>query len=176
MDNEIQIKKEVPFKNYLLLILMIVAVVLITLYIFKFYKVKNEERLSESYLVKENLVSNKINNIQELKEVLNESPSKLVLYITYHNSSKIYKIEKELKDIFNQYNLTDIFYIFDITSIKDKVNDYADIIDETLDINVVDFPAIVYYEDGQIVSYKKINNVKDVKTFFEKNNIEKNSR
>lgn len=165
--------REVPFKNYLLLILIFIAIVLIALYLFKLYKVKNEERLSESYLVKNNLVSNKINNIQELKEVLNESPSKLVLYITYHNSNNIYKIEKELGNIFKDYDISDIFYIFDITTIKDKVKNYSDVIDETLDINVSGFPVIVYYEDGQIVSYKKINSNKDVNTFFEKNNIEK---
>ena len=49
-------------------------------------------------------------------------------------------------------------------------------INEFLDINVNGFPVIIYYEDGQIISYKKIKNSKDFESVIKKINIEKNSR
>ena len=35
----------IPIKNYILLILMFIAVTLITLYLFKWYQVKKDERI-----------------------------------------------------------------------------------------------------------------------------------
>lgn len=174
MENE-ENKRYIPFKNYVLTILMLIAVILITIYFFKWYKIKNEEKISQSYLVKNNLVTNQISNVEEVRNILTENSTRLLLYISYRNSSKIYNIENDYKKIFDKYHLNDIFYLFDITDIKDNNKNYKNLINNLLDINVNGFPVIVYYEDGQINSYKKIDSSKDLDNFLKKINTEKNS-
>lgn len=165
----------IPIKNYILLILMFIAVTLITLYLFKWYQVKKDERISQSYLIENNLVTNETSSIEELKNVLADN-SRLILYISYRNSNKIYNLEKEYKDIFKKYNLNNMFYLFDITDIKNSNKNYKNLINNYLDIDVNGYPVIIYYEDNQITSYKKINSSKDLEKFLKKINIEKNSQ
>ena len=168
--------RKVPLRNYALAILMFIAVVLITLYLFKWYQVKNKERIATSYLVENNLITSEIKTFEELNDVLAENSSRLILYISYRNDKDIYNIEKNYKKIFKNYNIQEIFTLFDITDIKEDNKDYKKMINEFLDINVNGFPVIIYYEDGQIISYKKIKNSKDFESVIKKINIEKNSR
>ena len=165
----------IPITNYLLAGLMILAIILISLYVFKWYQVKQDEKISQSYLVEKNIITNQISSFDELKGIITENSSRLLLYISYTNSHKIYNLEKKYDDIFQKYNITDIFYFFDITNIKKEHKNYTNLINNSLDINVNGYPVIIYYEDGQINSYKRIKNVKDLENFIKKNNIEKNS-
>lgn len=175
MDTNEEKTKYIPFKNYIIVILMFIAVILITLYLFKWYQVKKDEKISQSYLVEKNLITNQTSSIDELKNVLTENSSRLLLYISYRNSSRIYNIEKKYESIFKKYSINDIFYLFDITDIKNQNKNYKNLINNYLDINVNGYPVIIYYEDGQINSYKKINSVKDLENFIEKIKNEKNS-
>ena len=175
MNQKDETKRVIPLKNYLLLILMFIAVILITLYIFKWYQIKKDEKISQSYLVENNLIINTTDNVDELNNVLTDN-SRLLLYISYRNSIKVYNIEKKYDYLFKKYNLKDIFYLFDITSIKKNNKNYISLINNYLDIDVTSYPAIIYFEDGQITSYKKINNYKDLENFIKKINIEKNSQ
>ena len=166
----------IPLKNYILFALMVIAVILITLYIFKWYQIKNDEKASQSYLIENKLITKQISSFDEVKDVLYENSSKLLLYVSYRNSNKIYNIEKNYKDIFKEYNLSDMFYLFDITDIKDNNKKYKDLVNDYLDINVNGYPVIIYYEGGQISSYKRIKSSKDLKNFIKKIKIEKNSQ
>ena len=176
MKTEEENKRYIPIKNYILTILMFVAAILITLYLFKWYQVKQDEKISQSYLVENNLITSQLSSFDELKDVLTENSSRLLLYISYTNSNKIYNIEKNYKSIFKKYNLNDIFYLFDITDIKANNKKYNNIINNYLDINVNGYPVIIYYEDGQINSYKRIKSSKDLEKFIKKINIVKNSQ
>ena len=69
-----------------------------------------------------------------------------------------------------------MFYLFDITDIKNSNKNYKNLINNYLDIDVNGYPVIIYYEDNQITSYKKINSSKDLEKFLKKINIEKNSQ
>ena len=173
MDTNEEKTKYIPFKNYIIVILMFIAVILITLYLFKWYQVKKDEKISQSYLVEKNLITNQTSSIDELKNVLTENSSRLLLYISYRNSSRIYNIEKKYENIFKKYSINDIFYLFDITDIKNQNKNYKNLINNYLDINVNGYPVVIYYEDGQINSYKKINSAKDLENFIEKINKEK---
>jgi len=171
-NNEI---KNVPFKNYVILILIFIAIILMTLYLFKWYQIKKAEQTSDCYILEKNLTQNEIKSMKEFKQVLSESPSKFILYITYHNSSYIYNIEKRFDKLFKDYNLSNSFYVFDITDFKTSNKKYNKILNEELDINVNGYPVVVFYEDGQIVSYKKIKSYKDIERILEKYDFEKNS-
>lgn len=168
--------RKIPFKNYVLTALMFVAVIFITLYLFKWYQVKNEEKISTSYLVENNLTTSVIKSFEELQDVLAENSSRLILYISYRNDKHIYSIEKNYKKYFKKYNIQEIFTLFDITDIKENNKDYDKKINDILDINVNGYPVVIYYEDGQISSYKKIKNSKDFESIIKKTNVEKNSR
>ena len=167
--------KNKSFKITIAWILIVVALILIFTYFIKLHQIKNKEKTSVNYLIKNNYILNEVKNIQELKQVLTESPSTLIIYLSYHNSNKIYNIEKKIAKAFNEYDILDNTYIYDITTLKNKVNNYKEVLDDTLDINVTTLPVIVIYEDGQIKSYKTVKNYEDVINIFEKNNIEKNS-
>ena len=175
MKNEEQSTRYIPFRNYLVIAIIAVAIILITLYIFKWYQIKKDEKVSQSYLIEQNLITNQTNNIDELKEVLNDN-SRLLLYISYTNSYKIYNLEKDYDKIFKEYNLNEIFYLFDITDIKNNSRDYKNLINNYLDINVDSYPVIIYYENGEINSYKKISSSKDLEKFIKKLDIDKNSQ
>ena len=92
----------------------------------------------------------------------------MILYISYHNSKKIYNIEKNYKEYFDKYNIQDIFTLFDITDIKDNNKNYNEDLNKLLDINVTGFPAIIYYENGQISLYKKISSASDFEEVIKK--------
>ena len=168
--------RKIPFKNYVLTALIFVAVIFITLYLFKWYQVKNEEKISTSYLVENNLTTSVIKSFEELQDGLAENSSRLILYISYRNDKGIYNIEKNYKKYFKKYNIQEIFTLFDITDIKEDNKNYTKQINDILDINVNGYPVVIYYEDGQISSYKKIKNSKDFESVIKKANVEKNSR
>lgn len=167
--------RTIPFRNYILTVLMFIAVILITLYLFKWYQVKNEEKISKSYLVENNLITSAVTTFEELNDVLTENSSRLILYISYRNDNKIYNLEKGYKKLFKEYKLEELFTLFDITNIKEDNVNYNKLINDFLDINVTGYPVVVYYENGQISSYKKINSSKDLEKLIKKYNIEKNS-
>ena len=168
--------KVVTIKDYLFYFLIIVAISFICIYFVRYNTIKLKEKTSVSYLVKNNYIENQVKGIQELKQVLNEKPSRLILYLSYHNSNKMYNTEKDIAKAFNDYDTKDITYIYDFTTLKEKVTNYKEILDDTLDINVTAFPVIIVYEDGQISSYKVVKKYNDLKNIFEKYKLEKNSR
>lgn len=172
-NNSMYTNKPVTMKNYLLYFLIIIAIAFICIYFIRYYTIKGKDKTSVSYLVKEKYINNEIKSIQELKQVLNEKPSRLILFLSYHNSKSMYKIEKNIAKAFNDYDIKDIIYIYDFTTMKEKVTNYKEILDDTLDISVTDFPVIIYYEDGQISSYKVVKKYNDVKNIFDKYKIDK---
>ena len=165
--------KPVTVRDYLFYFLIIIAIAFICVYFIRYNTVKSKEKTSISYLVKNNYIDNQIQGIQELRQVLNEKPNKLILYLSYHNSKKIYNTEKKIAKAFSDYDTRDITYIYDFTTMKEKVTNYKEILDDTLDISVTSFPVIIVYEDGQISSYKVVKDYDDLKNIFEKYNLEK---
>ena len=160
-------------RRILIYILITVATLLMLFYIIRYFQMKSKTKTEENYLIQNNIINNKVTSILELKQVLSESPNKLVLYLSYHNSKKMYDFEKKIAEVLKEYDTTDVMYIYDITTLKEKVDNYKEVLDDTLDINVSSFPVIIIYEDGQISSYKIIKNVNDIKKLFKKYNIEK---
>lgn len=160
-------------RGYVFYFLITLAILLIAVYFIRWQQIKTKEKTSTDYLVRNNYVLNQVNSIQELKQVIAESPSRLILILSYHNSRRIYNIEKEISSTISKYDIIDSLYIYDFTKLKDKVTNYKEILDDTLDIDASNYPVIIIYEDGQITSYKSINNKKDVQMLFDKYNIEK---
>lgn len=163
-------------KNYIIAGVIFLAVILITLYIFKWYNVVNEEKISKSYLISNGIITNEINSIDELEAVFSESPSEYFLYISYTNNQKIYDMEIDLKKVINKYNLQDKFYYLNVDTIKED-NDFLDKLNNALGLTekkVTTIPTILYFKDHQLVDEKILltNNssikIDDLKKFLEK--------
>ena len=139
-----------PYKNYLYLIMGIVIFLLLLWYAVSWIKVRNEEKLATSYLIKTNTVSYTIDDLNEINSVLSESPSEYFIYISYTGNEDIYKLEKKLKKVIDNYNLKDEFYYIDVTKIKDNdslLNNLNKIFNTD---KIVNIPCIIYYQNNEI--------------------------
>jgi len=140
--------KKVPSRNYLIAVLTIAAVLLLTIYGFEWYKAYENEKLSTSYLMKSNTIFHEIKDLDSLDLILSEAPGEYFLYISYTNSRDIYNLEKDLKDVIEEHQLSDEFYFLNVTSIMDD-EDFYKRLNAALDISfeIKTIPIILYFRD-----------------------------
>lgn len=154
-------------KNYLY-IYAIILIFLITWYILSWINVKKDEQLMTSYLLTTNTINYEINDIDEISQILTESPETYFAYISYTNDEEIYKLEKNLKTIIDDYAIKDEFYYINISNyLKNK--DVYTILNETFKTDQINnCPCFIYIKDRQI---KNIINSKD--KLFDYKDVEK---
>ena len=170
----------VPIKNYVIVFLVAIAVIALCWYAISWHKVIQQDKMSTSYLIKSKVISNEIQSLDELTDVFSEAPSTYYLYISYTGNEDIYKMEKELTALINEYNIGEQFYFLNVTSIK-KDSDYIDKINKALELTnrkVKSVPTIIYYDDGKIVDMitmegNNIMNIGDFQKLLDVNKIEK---
>ena len=92
MSKDKENERFIPMKNYLIAIGLVVAAVLLTLYGFAWYNVLKEGRVSQSYLVKEKVISSEIQSLEEVDAVFAEVPDEYFVYVSYTGSEEIYNI------------------------------------------------------------------------------------
>lgn len=161
----------IPLKNYYVAAFVFIGIILITLYIFKWYEVKESEKYRESYLVSTDTVSLEINEENELKQVFLEAPEEYFVYIGYRNDKDAYNIEKKLKPIIEKYDLKNIFYYVDATDLKENDN-FFNMLNETLKLGkekIDKIPTIIYFGENnyEIVNMDDFTNLL-IKEGFEK--------
>lgn len=180
MTNVKKNERYISLKNYVLAAVVVVVVILLVWYGFAWYKVLKENKVSTSYLVKEKIISNEIQGLEELNDVFLEAPDEYFIYVSYTGSEDIYNMEKSLKKVINEYSLNDSIYFFNITSIKDDKN-YIDQVNNALNLDtekITSVPTIIYYKDGKVVdiinrSDNNMMNVGDFQKLLDVNKIEK---
>lgn len=136
------IKRSIPKKNYLYLVVLLISVVLLTLYIFKLTNNINMKKIEKSYL------ADYINEVKvnELLEVIKEPSSELFIFVTKTNDEKVYKLEKDLKKVINDHDLRDNFIL--VTSTENKS---IDEINKILKSDIKKAPAIIYLKNGEYI-------------------------
>lgn len=172
----------VPIKNYVLAFVIVVVIILLTLYSFAWYNVFQEKKVSESYLIKEKVISNEITNLDSIEDVFSEAPSSYFVYVSYTGTKEVYNIEKKLKYVINDYNLNDSIYFLNVTEIKDKEK-YIEKVNNALkleDIKIEKVPTIIYFKEGKAVDIttRKDNNMiddNDFKQLLDINNFKKDN-
>lgn len=146
-------EKFIPVKNYILAAIIVVVIIGLTWYGFAWYNVLKENKVSTSYLVKEKYISNEIADLNEIGDIFTEAPDSYFVYISYTGDEQVYNMEKSIKDLIKEYNLSEQIYYLNVTSIKDEEN-YLDKINETLNLTdrkVVKVPSILYFYEGKLV-------------------------
>jgi len=144
------VNRKVPSKNYLYALLILIGGIILVLYIFEWINVKNEEKLMNSYLITSNTINSKIEDFDSLNQTLKETSSSYFIYLSYTGDESIYKFEKELKRIIDNYNLSDSFYYMDLTKIKENNENYLNKVKQELNISLEKVPALIYVKDGKI--------------------------
>lgn len=180
MSNIKKNERFVPIKNYVIVFLIAIAIIALVWYALSWRKVITENRISTSYLIKSKIISNEIQNLDEIVDVFSEAPTTYYLYISYTGNEKIYDMEKELAALINEYKIGEQFYFLNVTSIKEEEN-YIDKINNALALDnkkVKSVPTILYYNDGKVVDIvtiegNNIMNIGDFQKLLDVNKIEK---
>ena len=145
------IKQILESKNTILIVAIFLCLLLLIIFIFNWQKDKANQALNSSYLLESGTVSLEIKNLDEVSQILSESPTEYFILITYQNNEDNYNLEKGLKPIIDKYKLNDSFYYLNIDGIKEEDN-YLTRLNNTFNTDKIKkVPIILYYRDGKIL-------------------------
>ncbi|MCI8671013.1 MAG: hypothetical protein HFI36_03120 [Bacilli bacterium] len=165
--------KSLSMKNYLAACLLILGIVLVVLYFYKWHQVKEEEKYLNSYLVNTGTVNLEMSDIKEINTVLSETPSYYFVYISYTKEEDVYNLEKELKPLITEYDLQNNFYYINVTDIKEKNENFKEDIAKELKIDskeIKKVPIILYFKEGKLVQ-SGVHDAKSFEKLLKDNNI-----
>ncbi len=146
-----QAKSRISRKSIYIIIGVILVLILVGLYIYRIQAIREEEKLSTSYLLSSGTVSLEIKNLDEVSQILSESPTEYFVLITYTGNEDNYVLEEGIKPIIDDYKLSDSFYYLNIESIMDSDN-YLTRLNNAFNTNeITTVPIILYYRDGVLV-------------------------
>lgn len=167
----------IPVKNYVYAGLMLVAVILLCWYCLSWHNVKKQDRYSESYLISTGTLALEITNIEEIPEVLNETPSEYFVLISYTGDSKIEALEKDLKKIIDNYGIKDETYYVNVTKAKEDNKLYNDLSTVFNTNKIKNVPCILYFVNNEledvIIDKNDIFDAEEFEDLLNKQNYDK---
>ena len=148
-----------PLKNYVIAIIVVLAIVFITFYIVSWFKVYEQKEMKSPF-------TGFCSELQynELENSLVETPNSYFIYISYTNDNDAYQLEKKVKRIIVDNDLQSKIYYLNVTSEKDN-SDFINELNTKLNLEdkkIENIPAIIYFNGGKVVN---IINSTDVKVF-----------
>ena len=144
-------------KNILIIVCIVLALILVIFYGYRVNKLKETDTLSKSYLLDSGTVSLEIKNLDEVNQILAESPTEYFVLISYTGNKDTYKLENGLKRILDKYKLNDSFYYLNVKNIMDEDN-YLNRLNNAFNTDKIKkVPTILYYRNGKIVDVVTIN-------------------
>lgn len=167
-------KKEIPSKNYYIVIIVTILVVLLMIFIKSFYTNYTSSKLSESIF--SNQVINQI-NIDDFDYVLPEI-SESIIFVSYSNNNEIYNMEKKLYKELEKNNQLDNIIFLDVSNYLNN-NEYIKILKSkfsNIENEINSAPMFIYIKDGVAVeamsSELKMVDYKIYKKMIDKYGIE----
>ncbi len=167
-------KREVPLKNYVIAVLILVAIVVVFIYAKKTYELSVQNKISQSVLSR--LVGEI--NYEETDDVFLDKNADYFIYISYANDKKTYNLEKDLKKVIAKYEIQDNFYYLNVTDEMEKDN-FIERLNNKLNANIGStnsLPVILYYQDNKLKSYLSSYNdlfkIKDFENLLLNNNYQ----
>ena len=169
--------KYFSLKRYLYLGIAAIAIILLIWYIISWHNVKQTEKYLNSYLIKTNTIQYEIDDISEIIQVLKESPSEYFIYISHTEDENIYKLEKKLKKIIDEYNINEAFYYININNYLDGNDIYSRLNEIFNTSKITNNPCILYYKNNEfnsiIINEKGIFDYNDFIKLLTENDYEK---
>ena len=158
-------KKEIPSKNYIIVIIVTILVVLLMIFIRSFYLNYKSSKLSESIFSSQTVKQIHMDDFDfAIREV-----SDSILYVSYTGSNEIYSMEKKLYKELENNNLLDKIIYLDITKYT-KGNKYINILKNkfaNIHNQINSAPMFIYIKDGaaveamsseiKMIDYKTLN-------------------
>ena len=130
--------REVPFKNYLYLFLILLGSILLLIYIYTWYETYNENKLHTS-IMNDYLT---VINYNELDNYIIENKD-AIIYVSILGDTDINRFEEKFKNDIVKNNLKNKILYLDLT------NENREVATKELKIEQ-DFPYLVVYTNGQI--------------------------
>lgn len=143
-----ELKKSIPFKNYLILFVIAILTVLLTLYIKEWIETYRENKISISPL------SGNISeiNTNELELTLNES-NQIIIYVSYVNNLDVYNKERKLLKRIKSKQLSDYIIYYNVTNLLEG-NEYLKILKSkfnSLKNEIIKAPMFIYVKNGEAI-------------------------
>ena len=142
------VDRSVSFKNYIYLLLIIIASLFVMYYIYLWYDTYKKDSLNKDVLGEYlNVI-----NYNEVNSYVFENRN-AVIYVSKIGDEGIFKFEKKFKNIIVDNNLRDkvLYLVVDDSSYNTIINEYD------VDGNL---PFIVVYTDGEVTSVYNISKYK----------------
>lgn len=164
-------KKAFPFKNYILVFILLLAVVGLSLYACKWYETIREYNINKSVLTD---TINKI-ELETLESYITDN-SDFIMYISDSSVAEVKSFEKKLKKYIKNNSLnSEIIYLdikdYDKTEVLKSILSYAS--DPYSKLKKIPVPNMLVFENGKIVNILYITsttiNKKDAVKFIEGN-------
>lgn len=152
--------KEVPIqkissRNLLIIICVILALILLGVYIYRWRALTDETRYSKSFLLDSGTVSLEIKNLDEVSQIFSEPPTEYFVLISYTGNEDTYNLEKGLKPIIDEYKLNDSFFYLNVDNIKEEDN-YLTRINTAFNTEIIEkVPVILYFKNEMLVDITK---------------------
>lgn len=169
-------EREIPKKNYYLLMLVAVLTVLILCYMVNWYQAR------QAYVIKNSSVTEIVSEVKkdELPNYLLDNPN-VVVYFTSFQDENIKNFEKEFKQYILKYELANEIVVVDTDMIESEdfytsfANQYFTNELKNKNMNLNYMPNMIFVKDGKVsdilVTYDTDITMKEVKYFLEKNEV-----
>lgn len=148
-------EKNIPFKNYVLLAVVLIISIILVIYFYMWYNVYEENKLNSPIMDKYIQVV----NYNELNNYLVENKDS-VIYSSVLDNQEIRNFEIKFKSFISDNSLRGSILYLDLTSeLKDK--EINNSLKETYKVgsnNITNTPSIMIFKDGKLVS---LYNIKD---------------
>lgn len=150
---EMQIAQQmISRKNIFIILGIILLLIILAIFIYRWQTIKNEEKWRSSYLISSGTLSLEIKNLDEIDQILSEPPTEYFVLITYTENEETYNLEVNIKDIIDKYKLSDSFYYLNVQSIMDQDN-YLTRLNNAFNTDQIStVPIILYYKDGKLIN------------------------
>jgi hypothetical protein len=158
--------KRIPSKNYYIVLLVSVLVIIFSLYVRSFYLNYRASRINESVFADKTI--NQINT-EDFNFAVGET-NEAILYISYTGSNEVYDMERRLYREIKKKHLTEKVIYWNVTGLKR--DEYLSILKNTfpdIDDQITSAPMLIYIKDGvameamsselKLIDYKVLDNL-----------------
>ena len=147
-------EKEIPFKNYIILAVILIFTILLVVYLFNWQSIYQKNKLQEPILDKYLMVI----NYNELDDYLVENKEAIV-YVSVLNDEKIRMFENKFKNLIIKNDLNNKVLYLNLTNESVEIN-------KKYLRNLSEVPTLIIFDEGKVVeSYSIKDNNYDIKAF-----------